>query len=61
MKSSLVSVLSLALCVQSSLQADDSPAAKACAALEQKYPKLTAKGLDSRYIKANTGKQCPSP
>lgn len=61
MKTSLVSVLSLLLCVQGSLQADDSPAAKGCDALEQKYPKLTAKGLDPRYIKSNTGKYFSMP
>lgn len=59
MKTSLVSVLSLALCIQGSLQLqqsdDDSPAGKACAALEEEYPKLTVKGLDPRYIKSNTG------
>lgn len=55
MKASLVSVLSLVLCAQGSLLPDDSPAAKGCDALQQKYPKLVAKGLDPRYIKSNTG------
>lgn len=53
MKTSLASALSLLLLVQNSLQ--DSPADKACKALQEKYPKLTAHGLDPRYAKANTG------
>ena len=56
MKTSLGSALSLLLLVQNSLQ-DDSPADKACKALQEKYPKLTAHGLDPRYAKANTGMQ----
>lgn len=54
MKPQIVSVVSLLLFAQKSLQ-DDSPAQKACKALEDKYPKLTAYGLDPTYIKANTG------
>lgn len=54
MRTSLASALSLLLLVQNSLQ-DDSPADKACKALQEKYPKLTAHGLDPRYAKANTG------
>lgn len=46
--------LSLLLFAQNSLQ-DDSPAQKACKALQDKYPKLTAYDLDPRYIEANTG------
>jgi len=49
-----VVALALLLFAQNSLQ-DDSPAKKACKALQDKYPKLTAYGLDSRYIAANTG------
>ena len=44
----------LLLFAQNSLQ-DDSPAQKACKALHEKYPKLTAYGLDHAYIEANTG------
>lgn len=46
--------LSLLLFAQKSLQ-DDSPAKKACKALYEKYPELTAYGLDPTYIEANTG------
>lgn len=45
---------SLLFFAQNSLQ-DDSPAQNACKALHEKYPKLTAYGLDPTYIKANTG------
>ena len=54
MKSYILSALSLVLFAQKSIQ-EDSPAQKACTALHQKYPELTAYGLDPRYSKANTG------
>ena len=54
MKAYILSALSLVLFAQKSVQ-EDSPAQKACTALRQKYPELTAYGLDPRYSTANTG------
>lgn len=54
MKAYILGALSLVLFAQKSVQ-EDTPAQKACTALHQKYPELTAYGLDPRYSTANTG------
>lgn len=51
---SVLCALSLLLLAQRSVQ-EDSPAQRACKALQEKYPKVTTYSLEPVYENANTG------